>query len=152
MGRGRVMNNRQQAKRSSTVALVLSMLLMLTVVLLMLLALGILSLPVSSVDDSSSSISNQFKFGRKIIKHNNLYAAVINLCTLTLHLFIHYVLTINVCGDLLWLIAMCRKTKSGKTSGPKFFRGSLGLSYIIISWFVFSFSFFLLDFLCWYSL
>lgn len=38
--------SRQQGKRSSTVALVLSMLLMLTIVLLLLLALGILSLPV----------------------------------------------------------------------------------------------------------
>lgn len=63
------MNYRHQAKRSSTIALVLSMLLMLTVVLLMLLALGILSLPVGS-DDDSSSIPNHLKFGRKIIKNS----------------------------------------------------------------------------------
>ncbi|KAL2503926.1 putative prolyl 4-hydroxylase 3 [Abeliophyllum distichum] len=43
---------RHQGKRSSTVALVLSMLLMLTIVLLMLLALGIFSLPIGSDEDS----------------------------------------------------------------------------------------------------
>ncbi|KAL6982653.1 putative prolyl 4-hydroxylase 3 [Sarracenia purpurea var. burkii] len=57
-------NSRHQAKRSSTFALVLAMLLMLTLVLLMLLALGILSLPVSS--DDSSPIQDGAKFGRKV--------------------------------------------------------------------------------------
>lgn len=71
MAKGRVMNYRQQAKRSSTIALVLSMLLMLSVVLLMLLALGILSLPVSDSDVDSNPISNHFKFNRKFINHNN---------------------------------------------------------------------------------
>ncbi|KAL1822908.1 hypothetical protein DCAR_0310747 [Daucus carota subsp. sativus] len=70
MAKGKILNYRQQAKRSSTIALVLSMLLMLTVVLLMLLALGILSLPVSDADVDSNPISNHFKFNRKIINHN----------------------------------------------------------------------------------
>lgn len=76
MAKARIMNYRQQAKRSSTIALVLSMLLMLTVVLLMLLALGILSLPVSDTDLDSNPISNHFKFNRKFINHinnNNMY-------------------------------------------------------------------------------
>ncbi|XAR61608.1 Procollagen-proline dioxygenase [Bertholletia excelsa] len=56
-------SHRHQAKRSSTVALVLAMLLMLTVILLMLLALGILSLPVGSND--SPPIRDRVSFGRK---------------------------------------------------------------------------------------
>lgn len=89
MAKGRILNYRHHAKRSSTIALVLSMLLMLTVVLLMLLALGILSLPVGS-DDDSSSIPNHLKFGRKIIK-NSMYARThastwINLLSLSFFL------------------------------------------------------------------
>ncbi|CAA3020817.1 probable prolyl 4-hydroxylase 3 isoform X1 [Olea europaea var. sylvestris] len=53
---------RHQGKRSSTVALVLSMLLMLTIVLLMLLALGIFSLPIGS--DEDSSIGDRIKLKR----------------------------------------------------------------------------------------
>lgn len=66
MAKGRSTSTRHHhAKRSSsTVALVLSMLLMLTLVLLILLALGILSLPVSS-DDAPPGISGSFKFGRR---------------------------------------------------------------------------------------
>ncbi|KAK3008520.1 hypothetical protein RJ639_013228 [Escallonia herrerae] len=59
-------SSRHQGKRSSTMALVLSMLLMLTIVLLMLLALGILSLPVGSGDDSSP-IGDRITFRRKAI-------------------------------------------------------------------------------------
>ncbi|KAK3016575.1 hypothetical protein RJ639_005848 [Escallonia herrerae] len=59
-------SSRHQGKRSSTMALVLSMLLMLTIVLLMLLALGILSLPVGSGDDSSP-IGHRITFRRKAI-------------------------------------------------------------------------------------
>ncbi|KAL2522210.1 putative prolyl 4-hydroxylase 3 [Forsythia ovata] len=61
MAKGR--SNRHQGKRFSTVMLVLFMLLMLTIVLLMLLALGILSLPVGS-DDESSSVGDRIKFKR----------------------------------------------------------------------------------------
>ncbi|KAM7517306.1 hypothetical protein LguiA_006889 [Lonicera macranthoides] len=56
--------SRHQAKRTSTVALILSMLLMLTIVLLMLLALGILSLPIAS-DDDSSPIRDRITFKRR---------------------------------------------------------------------------------------
>ncbi|GMP81731.1 hypothetical protein CsSME_00036344 [Camellia sinensis var. sinensis] len=55
--------SRHQAKRLSTVTLVFAMLFMLTLVLLMLLALGILSLPVSS--DDSPPMGNRINFGRK---------------------------------------------------------------------------------------
>ncbi|KAL2499295.1 putative prolyl 4-hydroxylase 3 [Abeliophyllum distichum] len=61
MAKGRSI--RHQGKRFSTVMLVLFMLLMLTIVLLMLLALGILSLPVGS-DDESSSVGDRIKFKR----------------------------------------------------------------------------------------
>ncbi|KAF7139181.1 hypothetical protein RHSIM_Rhsim07G0248700 [Rhododendron simsii] len=66
MAKGRNTSTRHHhAKRSSsTVALVLSMLLMLTLVLLILLALGILSLPVSS-DDAPPGIRGSFNFGRR---------------------------------------------------------------------------------------
>lgn len=66
MAKGRNSSTRHHhAKRSSsTVALVLSMLLMLTLVLLILLALGILSLPVSS-DDAPPGIRGSFNFGRR---------------------------------------------------------------------------------------
>ncbi|KAI7730837.1 hypothetical protein M8C21_026172 [Ambrosia artemisiifolia] len=58
-----------QGKRSSTVALVLSMLLMLTIVLLVLLALGIFSLPIGSDvdDDSSFYLHDRITFKRKRI-------------------------------------------------------------------------------------
>ncbi|MFS8028229.1 hypothetical protein Hanom_Chr16g01508111 [Helianthus anomalus] len=55
MRKGRnLLGRHHQGKRSSTVALVLSILLMLTMVLLVLLMLGIFSLPIGSDDDDSS--------------------------------------------------------------------------------------------------
>ncbi|KAL8245765.1 hypothetical protein R6Q59_006981 [Mikania micrantha] len=66
MRKGRnVFGRRHQGKRSSTVALVLSMLLMLTIVLLVLLALGIFSLPIGSDDDSSSYLRDRITFKRQ---------------------------------------------------------------------------------------
>ncbi|XP_071703470.1 probable prolyl 4-hydroxylase 3 [Rutidosis leptorrhynchoides] len=67
MRKGRnLLGRHHQGKRSSTVALVLSMLLMLTIVLLVLLALGIFSLPIGFDDDSSSaSLHHRITFKRK---------------------------------------------------------------------------------------
>ncbi|KAL8202138.1 hypothetical protein R6Q57_011285 [Mikania cordata] len=66
MRKGRnVFGRRHQGKRSSTVALVLSMLLMLTIVLLVLLALGIFSLPIGSDEDSSSYLRDRITFKRQ---------------------------------------------------------------------------------------
>lgn len=62
MPKGRT-TSRLQARRSSTLSLVLAMLLTLTLVLLMLLALGILSLP--AVSDDSPPIRDRISFGRK---------------------------------------------------------------------------------------
>ncbi|KAJ9673456.1 hypothetical protein PVL29_023177 [Vitis rotundifolia] len=57
MAKGRY--SRGHGKRWSTLALVLSLLLMLTVVLLMLLALGIVSLPIGTVDlDAANDLSS----------------------------------------------------------------------------------------------
>ncbi|KAE8666435.1 putative prolyl 4-hydroxylase 10 [Hibiscus syriacus] len=56
----KVRHSRLQAKKWSTVTLVLSMLFMLTVVLLMLLGLGIFSLPISN-DDSSPNDLNSYR-------------------------------------------------------------------------------------------
>lgn len=132
MAKGRVMNYRQQAKRSSTIALVLSMLLMLSVVLLMLLALGILSLPVSDSDVDSNPISNHFKFNRKFINHNNhMY-----VCLLLLYFcpFGGFHIVIVYMYDLFdaVLIAMYRNLEM--ISGLKFFLGSLELFSIITFW------------------
>ncbi|KAI3745773.1 hypothetical protein L6452_08180 [Arctium lappa] len=66
MRKGRsYLGRHHQGKRSSTVALVLSMLLMLTIVLLVLLALGIFSLPIGSDDGSSSYLHDRINFKRK---------------------------------------------------------------------------------------
>ncbi|XP_024961274.1 probable prolyl 4-hydroxylase 3 isoform X1 [Cynara cardunculus var. scolymus] len=66
MRKGRsYLGRHHQGKRSSTVALVLSMLLMLTIVLLVLLALGIFSLPIGSDDGSSSYLNDHITFKRK---------------------------------------------------------------------------------------
>ncbi|KAI3797315.1 hypothetical protein L1987_32571 [Smallanthus sonchifolius] len=66
MRKGRnLLGRHHQGKRSSTVALVLSMLLMLTIVLLVLLALGIFSLPIGSDDDSSFYLHDRITFKRK---------------------------------------------------------------------------------------
>ncbi|KAK9062918.1 hypothetical protein SSX86_020108 [Deinandra increscens subsp. villosa] len=66
MRKGRnLLGRHHQGKRSSTLALVLSMLLMLTIVLLVLLALGIFSLPIASDDDSSSYLNHRITFKRK---------------------------------------------------------------------------------------
>ncbi|CAH1435412.1 unnamed protein product [Lactuca virosa] len=66
MRKGRnYLGRHHHGKRSSTVALVLSMLLMLTIVLLVLLALGIFSLPIGSDDGSSSYLRDHIIFKRK---------------------------------------------------------------------------------------
>ncbi|KAK8580794.1 hypothetical protein V6N13_143853 [Hibiscus sabdariffa] len=51
-------HSRLQAKKLSTVTLVLSMLFMLTVVLLMLLGLGIFSLPINSDDSAPTDLTS----------------------------------------------------------------------------------------------
>lgn len=83
--------SRHQAKRTSTVALVLSMLLMLTIVLLMLLALGILSLPIAS-DDDSSPIRDRITFKRRslvmYVYTSQIYCYLRNLIRFFLFLFI----------------------------------------------------------------
>lgn len=67
MRKGRnLLGRHHTGKRSSTFALVLSMLLMLTIVLLVLLALGIFSLPIGFEDgDSSDSLRDHVTFKRK---------------------------------------------------------------------------------------
>ncbi|KAL6317804.1 hypothetical protein AAG906_030558 [Vitis piasezkii] len=59
MAKGRY--SRGHGKRWSTLALVLSLLLMLTVVLLMLLALGIVSLPIGTVDSDAANDLSSFR-------------------------------------------------------------------------------------------
>ncbi|KAL5778275.1 hypothetical protein ACOSP7_011201 [Xanthoceras sorbifolium] len=54
----KVRHSRLQAKKWSTLTLVLSMLFMLTIVLLMLLAMGIFSLPISDEDSSPNDLSS----------------------------------------------------------------------------------------------
>ena len=59
MAKGRY--SRGHGKRWSTLALVLSLLFMLTVVLLMLLALGIVSLPIGTVDSDAANDLSSFR-------------------------------------------------------------------------------------------
>lgn len=63
MAKARFSRQQHPGKRSSTVALILSMLLMLTIVLLVLLALGTFSLPLGS-DDGPSPVYDRIKFKR----------------------------------------------------------------------------------------
>ncbi|KAH7567086.1 hypothetical protein JRO89_XS07G0014900 [Xanthoceras sorbifolium] len=64
----KVRNSRLQAKKWSTLTLVLSMLFMLTIVLLMLLAMGIFSLPIGDNDSSPNDLSSYRRLA--IEKHN----------------------------------------------------------------------------------
>lgn len=59
MAKGR--HSRGHGRRWSTTPLVLSLLLMLTVVLLMLLALGIVSLPIGSVETDAANDLSSFR-------------------------------------------------------------------------------------------
>ncbi|KAL5780767.1 hypothetical protein ACOSQ2_011504 [Xanthoceras sorbifolium] len=64
----KVRHSRLQAKKWSTLTLVLSMLFMLTIVLLMLLAMGIFSLPIGDNDSSPNDLSSYRRLA--IEKHN----------------------------------------------------------------------------------
>ena len=133
MAKGRY--TRLHGRKMSTFMLVLSTLFMLSVVLLMLLALGILSLPMSSDDSPPNDLSG---FRRRIVERY----AFRNEFAISWILICFEVMTIRFLNDrdfdyffyfFKFFAAEAMDWGREGSSGLKFSLGSQELSYITIS-------------------
>jgi hypothetical protein len=122
---------RSPGKKLSTVTLIFWTLFMLTLVIIVLLALGIVYLPNTS--DDSSTTTDLSGFRRKTSER------WFDFDVISFYYFVWFWFEMCLIFRVLWLpfLELVSVWRKGRSSGLKFFHGSQELSSITIFWSVF---------------